>query len=215
MIYAYIRVSTEKQSVEGQRYECLNAAHEKKWHIDEWVEETVSGGKDFEARKLGELMGRAKKGDIIITPEITRLGRKMLDVMEILNRCMRSHVKVYITKDKWEIGDTLNDHILAFAFSLSGEIERRFGQMRTVEGIAYKRSQTPDGKWGRPTGKKSKTTKLTGYEERIKFYLSKGLSHQDIARIYDVDRKTVNRFIRNHNLTPEDRKKKNTQPINP
>ena len=88
MIYGYIRVSTDKQTVENQRFEIENFCRRRDLVIDKWFEETISGTKEPDKRKLGILMSKMQKGDIVICAELSRLGRNLLMIMSILNHCM-------------------------------------------------------------------------------------------------------------------------------
>jgi len=166
MIYAYIRVSTDKQSVENQRFEILKYADTKKFTIDKWVEETVSSRKKLESRILGDTLKQLQKKDILIVSEVSRLGRNLMEVMSILHTCMDSNVQVHTVREKYELGNNINSKVLAFAFSLSAEIERQLISQRTKEALARKKSEGK--KLGRPKGSFSKVTKLTGKEEEIK-----------------------------------------------
>ena len=94
MIYGYIRVSTDKQTVENQRFEIENFVGRENIRIDRWIEETVSGTVSVEKRKLGSLLKRLKKGDVLIASEISRLGRNLLQIMSILHHCMKNEVQV-------------------------------------------------------------------------------------------------------------------------
>ena len=108
MIYAYIRVSTDKQTVENQRFEINRFAKQRDFQIDVWVEETVSGTRSAKDRKLGVLLKRIKKGDTLIVSEISRLGRRLMEVMSILNACMLKNVILLIsapTKTLYNIPD--------------------------------------------------------------------------------------------------------------
>lgn len=89
MIYAYIRVSTDKQTVENQRFEIEKFARIRELNIDKWISETVSGTKSAKKRKLGSLIKKLKKGDTLIASEISRLGRRLMEVMSILNTLMQ------------------------------------------------------------------------------------------------------------------------------
>ena len=124
MIYAYIRVSTDKQTVENQRFEVQKFAHERNLRIDKWVSETVSGTKLAKERKLGSLLKKMKKGDTLIITEISRLGRNLMQIMSILNLCMSKETMVLTVKERYELGNNINSQILAFAFGLSAQIER-------------------------------------------------------------------------------------------
>lgn len=85
----YIRVSTEKQTVEVQRYEINRYCRENGIEVDAWIEESISGAIKPSARLLGKLiLDRIKKGDLILVTEISRLGRNVYMVMSIINHCM-------------------------------------------------------------------------------------------------------------------------------
>ncbi len=165
MIYGYIRVSTDKQTTENQRYEILKLADEKKLSVDKWMQETVSGTKKISERKLGALINSMQKDDVLLLTELSRLGRSLMEVMSILHILMGKSVKVYTVKERYELGNNINSKVLAFAFSLSAEIERSMISSRTKEALA--RIKSEGRKLGRPKGHLSKKTKLTGKEEII------------------------------------------------
>ena len=181
MIYGYIRVSTDKQTIENQRYEINQFCDRQEMVIEKWIEETISGAKNVEDRKLGKLLKRMKKGDILICSELSRLGRNLLMIMGILNECMNKDIQVWTIKDNYRLGSDINSKVLAFAFGLSAEIERNLISQRTKEALARKRAEGVV--LGRPKGRKSVKTKLTGQEQKIKELLSKKVSNSAIVRI--------------------------------
>jgi putative DNA-invertase from lambdoid prophage Rac len=198
MIYGYIRVSTDKQTTENQRFEILKFASEKRLHVDEWVEETISATKHLDDRLLGQLLGRLQADDVLIVTELSRLGRSLLEVMSILHRIMETEAKVFTTKERYELGNTISSKVLAFAFSLSAEIERSMISSRTKEALARKKSEGK--RLGRPKGSYAKETKLTGKEQVIRELLEKRVSQAAIARILHVNRGTVSAFVKRHGL---------------
>jgi len=200
MIYAYIRVSTDKQTTENQHFEILKFTAEKKLSIDQWVEETVSSTKKVDDRKLGDLIGGINRGDTLIVTEISRLGRSLLEVMSILHTLMEKEVRVFTCKERYELGNNINSKVLAFAFSLSAEIERTMISQRTKEALARKRAEGK--RLGRPKGALSKKTKLTGKEAVIQELLSKRIAISAIARILGVNRLTVSNYIKTRKLQP-------------
>jgi len=165
MTYAYIRVSTEKQTVENQKQEIQRFCKSKDLVVDKWIKETVSGTKAKENRRLGALLKRMKKGDTLIISEISRLSRKMMDIMQILSMCMEKEVVVYSIKEGYELGDTIVSKVLAFAFGLSAEIERNLISQRTKEGLA--RAKAQGVKLGRKKGGKNSKYKLTNKEDQL------------------------------------------------
>lgn len=202
MIYAYLRVSSDKQTVDNQRYEILKYADAKKLSIDQWIEETVSGTKKVDHRKLGPSLNAMQNADLLIVSELSRLGRNLMEVMSILHTCMEKEVKVFTVKEKYELGNNINSKVLAFAFSLSADIERQLISQRTKEALARKKSEGV--KLGRPKGSLSKNTKLSGKEEQIKELLEKKVSYSAIGRIMGVNRITVMQFVKNRKLDKKD-----------
>lgn len=198
MVYAYIRVSTDKQTVENQRFEVQKFATEKGIVIDRWVSETASGTKAASDRKLGGLLKRMKKGDTLILTEISRLGRNLMQIMSILNLCMSKETKVLTVKERYELGNNINSQILAFAFGLSAQIERDLISQRTKEALAMRKAAGK--RLGREVGSKNSHYKLTGKEVLIRTMLEYGYSKSAICRKLKCNPKTLNDHLRRMNL---------------
>ena len=189
MVYAYIRVSTDKQTVENQRFEIQKFATIKGLVIDKWISETVSGTKSAHERKLGSLLKKMKKGDTLILSEISRLGRNLMQIMSILNMCMTKETMVLTVKEKYELGNNINSQILAFAFGLSAQIERDLISQRTKEGLARRKAEGK--KLGRDFGSKNTKYKLTGKDDQIKELLQSGKSKAFICRKFKIHKGTL------------------------
>ena len=196
MTYGYIRVSSDKQTVENQRFEITNFCEREGLHIDGWIEETISGTKSYSKRQLGGLLKRVEKDDLIICAELSRLGRNLFMIMEILNICMTRECKVWTIKDNYRLGEDIQSKVLAFAFGLSTEIERNLISQRTKEALARKRAEGVV--LGRPKGRKTAVEKHKLYRKRnlIAELKAIGMSQNKIAQICKVDRNTLSRFIR-------------------
>lgn len=203
MNYGYIRVSSDKQTVENQRFEINNFCKSQNIAIDGWIEETISGTKSYDKRELGKLLKKVQKGDLIICAELSRLGRNLFMIMEILNICMTKECRVWTIKDNYRLGDDIQSKVLAFAFGLSAEIERNLISQRTKEALARKRSEGVV--LGRPKGRKSTHTKLSGKETTIQELLYQGVAKAKIARIFKVDRDTLSKFIKDNGLIVPDK----------
>ncbi len=194
MTYGYIRVSSDKQTVENQRFEINNFCNREKLHIDGWIEETISGTKNYDKRKLGELLNQVQKDDLIICAELSRLGRNLFMIMEILHICMKKECKVWTIKDNYRLGDDIQSKVLAFAFGLSAEIERNLISQRTKEALALRKEQGVH--IGRIEGSKNSITKFTGKEQLIKIMLSDGYKKSEIADKIGVHRITLYRYLK-------------------
>ncbi len=196
MIYGYIRVSSDKQTVENQRFEINNFCGRNYMKIDGWIEETISGTKSYTKRELGKLLNKVRKDDLIICAELSRLGRSLFMIMEILNICMNKECRVWTIKDNYRLGEDIQSKVLAFAFGLSAEIERNLISQRTKEALARKKAEGVV--LGRPKGKKTSPEKHKLYYKTtlIRELLKENVSKRRIAKICKVDRNTLTRFIK-------------------
>lgn len=193
MIYAYIRVSTEKQTIENQRYEIIQFAASKKFTINKWYEETISSSKKMEDRTFNTVLKKLTSDDILIISEISRMGRNLLQIMSILHVCMERKAIVYAVKEGYELGDNINSKVLAFAFGLSAEIERNLISQRTKEALARLKAE---GKiLGRPYGSRKKNPKLLLHSEFIRNKVSEGAKQIEIANALKVHRHTVKKWV--------------------
>ncbi len=196
MIYGYIRVSTDKQTIENQRFEISNLCQRENMIIGKWIEETISGTKEYEKRQLGKAIKKMNKGDILICSELSRLGRSLFMIMDILNHCMKNGIMVISIKDNYRLGDDIQSKVLAFAFGLSAEIERNLISQRTKE--ALKRKRDEGIVLGRPKGRKSSKVKLTGKRDLINKYLDMGMSKASISRKLRVHRNTLSDYLKSN-----------------
>lgn len=198
MIYGYLRVSSDEQDVNAQKIGVDKFAAEHGWEIDEYItDEGVSGGKDPDKRNLGPMLKRLQKDDIVISSEISRLGRDLYMVMDILHFCMEKQCVIYTVKDRFVLGDDIQSKVLAFAFGLAAEIERQMIRQRTREGLVQR--VRAGVLLGRPPGSKSLTSAMIDRMEREKDNiinaLRYGSSQRNLARCLGIDRNTLYRYL--------------------
>ena len=193
MNYAYVRVSTEKQTISNQKIAIREYAKYHRLTKIQWVSETISGTKTPEKRRLGELLAKVQKGDVIIITELSRLGRSMTMILNVLQELLDKEVKVIAIKEGYELGDNIQSKVLAFAFGLSAELERSLLSERTKLGLERARKQ---GKQiGRRKGQKPKKYKLTGKGAYIKRQRGIGRSKLSLANELGVTWVTLNKFM--------------------
>lgn len=195
MNYGYIRVSSDKQTVENQRFEINQYCERECMHIDGWIEETISGTKAYRTRQLGKLLRRVHKDDVIVCSELSRLGRNLFMIMEILNICMNKECRVYTIKDGYRLGEDIQSKVLAFAFGLSAEIERNLISQRTKEALARKRAEGVT--LGRPFGARSKMSCMRAHRHhgQIVRMVKEGYSLYAIAKRLHINRNTLGRYV--------------------
>ena len=191
MIYGYIRVSTDHQNVANQRHEIETFSSKHNLHIDKWVEEVISSRKPLQERKLGKLLMKLKKGDILIASELSRLGRNLLEVMGILQKCLEKDCQIWTLKENYRLGADIQSKVLAFAFSLASEIERQLISERTK--LSLQRLKDEGKHLGRPYGVSYQ--KLQKRHDKIKKLIEKGLSKANIARELECSWLTIHRYI--------------------
>lgn len=193
MIYAYIRVSTDKQTVKNQRYEIKTFCERNDIKINVWFEETVSGTTPWGCRSLGRLIRKMLPGDLLICTELSRLGRSLFMILDILNQCLLREIHVWTVKDSYRLGDDISSKVLAFAFGISAEIERNLISSRTREALARRRANGHS--LGRPIGYKP-SSKIKHYDRLIHHLVAQNVPIQRIAKRLCVHRQTVLRYLR-------------------
>lgn len=202
-VFAYLRVSTDEQDANSQKQGVEKFAYEHSWKIDEYtIDEGVSGAKEPSDRKLGELLSKVQKGDIIICSEISRLGRDLYMVMDILHKCMELECKIYTVKDKFVLGDDMQSKVLAFAFGLSAEIERQMIRQRTREGLVLR---VKEGVLlGRPPGVSgaSESIKESDKDKIIEQY-NWGVPITRLAQNFKVHRNTMYKYLSKWEITDD------------
>jgi DNA invertase Pin-like site-specific DNA recombinase len=196
MIYGYVRVSSDRQTVRNQEFEIERFCTQNNIRIEKWIKETISGTAMPEKRLLGSVLDEIQNADLIICTELSRLGRSLFMIMSILNRLLSIGAKVWTIKDGYRLGEDIQSKVLAFAFGLSAEIERNLISQRTKEALARLKSE---GKFvGRPAGSKSHKVKLSGHEKEIDKLLKAGVSKSAISRKFGVHRGTIDYFFKNN-----------------
>lgn len=194
MVYGYIRVSSDKQTVENQRFEIIKFCKKQNIVINDWIEETISGTKNYTKRQLGRLLRKIHKDDIIISSELSRLGRNLFMIMEILNICMIKKCKVWTIKDNYRLGEDIQSKVLAFAFGLSAEIERNLISQRTKEALARKKAEGVS--LGHPRGFRCRLNpKCMSKHDYIVKELAKGTEKTVIAKRLKISKTTFYRYL--------------------
>lgn len=196
MIYGYLRVSSDEQDVNSQKQGVEKFAEAREWHIDEYItDEGVSGGKDPDKRNLGPLLKKLQKDDIVIAAEISRLGRDLYMVMDILHFCMKTGCKIYTVKDNFSLDDNIQSKVLAFAFGLAAEIERQMIRQRTKEGLKLRMKLGV--LLGRPVGGKTDPDVMCPPEQKEKIIeqFNWGVPERRLADNFDIDRNTLSRWL--------------------
>lgn len=199
MNYAYVRVSSDRQTLENQRFEISNFCQQQDLEIDEWIQETVSGTRETKDRKLGSLLRKIRKGDVIVCAELSRLGRSLFMIINILNLCLKKGCRVWTVKEGYRLGDDLQSKVLAFAFGLVAEIERQLISARTREALARRKAEGMV--LGRPKGSTTVMNTLDLYADAIIVELCSGTPITAIARCMNCSRSTLYRWLSLRGLT--------------
>lgn len=193
---AYLRVSTADQDLEKNKSDILHLANDKALGPVEWVEEQVSGSVSWRKRQIAQVLDELREGDALIVSELSRLGRSMLECMEILSIASQKRVNLYAVKGKWQLDGTLQSKIMAMAFTMAAEIERDLISQRTKEALAARKRAGK--KLGRPKG--SGKSKLDRYRPEIEALLANGATQKFIARRYGTTEANLSRWLKKHSL---------------
>jgi DNA invertase Pin-like site-specific DNA recombinase len=192
--YSYLRVSTDEQDVSNQRHGVLEYANAQGLSLV-FVEDQVSGAKQWRDRKLGTLiLETASAGDVVIFAEITRIARSTLQVLEVLQVARERELTIHIAKQRMTLDDSIQATIMSTVLALVGEIDRAFIQMRTREALHKRRAEGMT--LGRPKGAKSSQLLLDPHSREIQNLLDKGVSKCAIARLYNCSPGTVSYWVK-------------------
>ena len=192
----YLRVSTADQDLDKNKADILHLANEKKLGTVQWVKEQASGKINWRKRRIAQVIDSLKEGDTILVSELSRLGRSMLECMEILSIALEKKVNIYAIKGNWQLDQSIQSKIIAMAFSMAAEIERDLISQRTKEALAARKKQGV--KLGRPKG--TGKSKLDQYSPEIEALLKNGATQKFIAQRYGATEATVSRWVKKQGL---------------
>lgn len=193
---AYLRVSTNDQDLQKNKADILHLANDKGLGKVRWVEETVSGRVSWKNRQIADVINELGSGDHLIVSELSRLGRSMLECMEILSIAVQKGIHLYAVKGNWQLDNTIQSKIVAMAFSMAAEIERDLISQRTKEALAARKQAGM--KLGRPAG--IGKSKLDAHRVEIESLLKNGSTQRFIANRYSTTEANLSRWIKRHKL---------------
>ena len=193
---AYLRVSTIDQDLEKNKADILHLANDHNLGKVEFVQEKVSGKISWKQRKIAPLFDELKKGDTILLSEFSRLGRSMLECMEIISIALEKGIRIYTVKGNWNLDDSIQSKVMAMVFSMAAEIERDLISKRTKEALQSKKLSGI--KLGRPKGPGK--SKLDVYRLEIEALLNNGSTQKFIARRYKVTESTLCNWMKKNNI---------------
>ena len=198
MVIAYLRVGTSnKELLEEQKNEIKRYASDHDMNVDKWVTD-VTVGKKEDDRNLAMVLDRMQKGDSLVLSDISRLGRTLSEVMEIMGRCMEKGVQIYSIRDRYILDQALDLPVMGNVFKLVTEIEHSLMSIRTKEALNHKKSA--GGPLGRPKGSAAKQSFLDANKEEVISMLERGDTVFEICKRFNVSRNTYYMFKRNYGL---------------
>ncbi len=196
---AYLRVSTADQDLEKNKADILFFANHHDLGQVNFVEEVASGRKPWRERHIANILEQLQAGDVMIVAELSRLGRSMLECMEILALATQKHIRVYSVKGDWQLDDSIQSKIIALVFSMAAEIERDLISKRTIEALRFKKAQGMT--LGRPKG--IGKSKLDVFRPEIESLLANGATQKFIARRYHTTEANLHHWLKRHGLKKE------------
>lgn len=195
--WGYLRVSTTNQDTEKNKANILTFANSRDFGKVTFIEETASGMKNWRERKLGDLIDSLQPGDRLIVSEMSRLGRSMLEVLEILKVAKEKDVNIYAVTGNWELNGSIESKIMATMLTLISEIERDFIVNRTKEALAARKAAGVV--LGRPKGPGK--SKLDKYRPEIEALLTNGSTKVFIAKRYGTTVSNLHNWLKMNKIT--------------
>ena len=193
---AYLCVSTLDQDLEKNKSDILHLANEKNLGKVEFVQEKISGKVSWKKRKIGPLLEELNKGDTILLSEFSRLGRSMLECMEIISLALQKGIRIYTVKGNWQLDNSIQSKVMAMVFSMAAEIERDLISKRTREALQARKLSGIQ--LGRPKGPGK--SKLDVHKIEIEALLNNGSTQKFIAKRYHVTEPTLCNWKKKNNI---------------
>lgn len=191
-VIGYLRVSTQDQDLEKNKADILTFANERKLGNVDWVEEKVSGVKTWKKRQIANAVESLCLGDWLIVPELSRLGRSTLDILDVLSVLREKGVNVYAVKGNWTLNGSIEAKVFVTMMALFSEIERDLISARTRE--ALKARKAAGMKLGRPRGPGK--SKLDQFRPEIEALLKNGSTQRFIAKRYGCSEANLLNWLR-------------------
>lgn len=192
----YLRVSTTDQDVEKNKADILKLANEKLLGHVEWLEEKVSGTKDWKKRELGKVFSTLEKGDAVIVSELSRLGRSTLQILDIMKEAKEKGIAVHAVKGAWSLNGSMESKIVLHILAMISEIEKDLISARTKEALRARKEAGV--KLGRPKGQGK--SKLDQHKEEIIALLKNGSTKTYVAKKYETSLPNLYNWIKNNIL---------------
>jgi DNA invertase Pin-like site-specific DNA recombinase len=204
---AYLRVSTGGQDLAHQKLAIFDYARQHRLTVDDFVEARASAGSSTQRAQLLALIETLQPGDRLMVSELSRLGRSLGQILQIVERLLQRGVRLVAMKEaiRFEGQQTLQTKAMIALFGLFAEVERDLIAERTKEGLAAAKAKGK--RLGRPKGALGKS-KLDGKEQEIELLLGKQVSKASIARIVEVSPTTLHHFIHTRKLRPTTRERR-------
>ena len=196
-VIGYLRISTNDQDLEKNKLAILNLANDKELGKVHFIEEIVSGKVSWRDRRIAAALDDLKKGDTLIVSELSRLGRTMLECMEILSISTQKGISIYAIKGNWQLDNSIQSKIIAMAFSMASEIEHDLISARTKEALQARKKLGL--KLGRPKGLGK--SKLDVFQPEIEALIANGSTKRFIAKRYGTTPDNLNKWLKKRNIS--------------
>lgn len=191
--FAYLRVSTLEQNTDKNKLDILKFAKDKQLGSVEFVEEQISGKANFKDRKLGKLLDKMDRGDVLIVPELSRLARSVSQILEVIDITKQKGISLYAIKENFSNDEqSITATVTSTIFALVAQIERDLISLRTKEALQAKKATGT--KLGRPKGRGK--SKLDKDREDILKLVELKVPKTIIAKQYSTTVANLSRYLK-------------------
>lgn len=189
---AYLRVSTSEQDLDKNKSDILFFANEHNLGQVNFIEEKISGTVHWKKRELGSIIDSLSEKDNLIVSEFSRLGRSMLECMEVISFCLERKINLFAVKGHWRLDNSIQSKIMGMIFSIASEIERDLISKRTSEALRARKQKGIS--LGRPRGVGK--SKLDAFRDEILALLSNGSSKVFISKRYKTTVSNLHHWLK-------------------
>lgn len=198
MIYAYIRETSNPDSIQSQRVQIEEYAATNQLQIQDVIVEPVVAKGQRQLPQLQILAEKIQEGDTVLACRITDFGVSIHTFLDFLNTCFAAKGSVQTIEDGYCLHHDDTTESFSEGIALALQLTRQFTSQRTIEALQKRKQQGV--RLGRPSGVEESPVqqRLLNSTEEIRKCIAEGMTRPQLAQHFKVGITSLYRFLKDH-----------------